>query len=86
MTAYQEFINTASVKPGKIAWLWELEVNERIDNFLDFTRTFLEKKGFKYTGCKKDEYGQHKAVFNNKFMFNGAIQEGNKIAIRLQQI
>jgi hypothetical protein len=86
MTAYQEFINNPILEQGKICKLWELQVNGRINNFLDFCRDFLHQQGFIYTGIKKDNDGEHKAVFNNCFIFAGAIQDGNKIAIRIKQI
>lgn len=86
MTAYQEFINNTSIKSGKIARLWELEVNQTIDNLLDFCREFLKQIGFNYTGYQKDEYGTNKAVFNDRYIWDGAIQDGYKIAIRIIQI
>ena len=81
MTAYQEFINNPNLKPGKIARLWELELNENIDDFIDFTRKFLQIKGFEYTGNVNG-----KAVYNNNYVFAGAVQDGNKVAIRINQM
>lgn len=86
MSAYKDFISNPVVKPGKIARLWELEVNGKIDNLLDFCRQFLKQIGFNYTGYQKDECGIHKAVFNGSYIWDGAIQEGSKIAIRISQI
>jgi len=85
MTSYQQFINNPSIDTGKIARLWELKVNKKIDNLTDFCRDFLKQVGFMYTGYMKDEDGVHKAVFNNKFMWDGAIQEGEMIALRIKQ-
>ena len=82
MTAYQQFINNPNIQKGKIARIWELEVNQKIDDLIDFSREFLKLKGFEYTGYNKD----FKSTFNNNFMFDGAIQEETKIAIRIKQI
>jgi len=36
MTTYQEFINNPSIDAGKIARLWELKINGKIDNLTNF--------------------------------------------------
>jgi hypothetical protein len=83
MSAYQTFVKTPGIiKPGKIARLWELEVSGAIENLIDFCREFLEHKGFMYTGYESNG----KAIFNNDFIWDGAIQDGNKIALRIVQI
>lgn len=38
MTAYQEFVSNPNIEQGKIARLWEIEVNRKIDDIIDFTR------------------------------------------------
>jgi len=86
MTAYQQFINNPSIDTGKIARLWELKVNKKIDNLTDFCRDFLKQVGFMYTGYMKDKDGINKAVFNNSFMWDGAIQEGETIVLRIKQL
>ena len=80
-TAYQEFIQSPGIKKGVTSLLWELEVNQKIDDLLQFTREFLSIKGYSYTGYNQE----FKAIFNNCFVFGGAIQEGNKIAIRINK-
>ena len=82
MTGYQQFINSPNIPKGKISRLWELKIYGTIENMIDFYREFLRQKGFVYTGISKD----HKAVFNNEYIFNGLVQEGNKIALRIVQI
>lgn len=89
MTAYQEFVNTLEIESevrGKFSWLWELEVDGNIKNLLDFSREFLRQKGFEYTGYIKDKYGNVKAIFNDKYIFDGVIQESSKVAIKISQI
>ena len=82
MTAYQEFIsNPAGLKQGKTSRLWELEIDREPDNMIDFTREFLKTKGFKFTGNQKGD-----AIFNQNFKLIGTVQEGNKIAIRINQM
>jgi len=82
MTGYEDFVNNPIFPFGIIARLWELKVNGTIENLIDFYREFLRQKGFIYTGYNKD----YKAIFNNKWVFDGLIQEGNKIALRIVQI
>lgn len=83
MTAYQNFINNVNLKEGKYARLWELKVNETINNMIDFYREFLRQHGFIYIGYNNE----HKAIFSNKYnnnyIFDGMIQDGNKIALRI---
>ena len=86
MTAYQQFIENPDIKPGKYARLWELKVNKKIDNLTDFCRDFLKQVGFMYTGYMKDKDGINKAVFNNSFMWDGAIQDGEMLILRLKQL
>jgi len=85
MTAYEQFINNPSIDAGKIARLWELKVNKKIDNLTDFCRDFLKQVGFMYTGYTEVN-GVFKAVFNSKFVFDGAIQEGELVALRIKQL
>ena len=83
MTAYQDFVSNITIQPGKISRLWELEIQGRIENLVDFCREFLSHEGYLYTGYDKDS---HKAVFNGQYVFGGCIQEGNKVAIRITEI
>jgi len=85
MTSYQQFINNPSIDAGKIARLWELKINGKIDNLTDFCRDFLKQVGFMYTGYTEVD-GIHRSVFNSKFVFDGAIQEGEKVALRIKQL
>ena len=85
MTAYQQFINNPSIDAGKIARLWELKVDKKIDNLTDFCRDFLKQVGFAYIGYKEID-GVFKAVFNNRYVWDGAIQEGEMIALRIKQL
>ena len=85
MTTYQEFINNPSIDVGKIARLWELKINGKIDNLTDFCRDFLSQVGFMYTGYK-EENGVFKAVFNNRYVWDGAIREGELVALRIKQL
>ena len=41
MTTYQEFINNPSIDAGKIARLWELKINGKIDNLTNFCQRDL---------------------------------------------
>jgi len=88
MTAYQQFIKNPIIEPGKIARLWELKVkvNKNIENLTDFCRDFLSQVGFMYTGYMKDENGVCKAAFNNKFIWDGAIQDGEMLVLRIKQL
>jgi len=87
MTGYEQFVSTCpGLAPGKIARLWELEVHGHIDNMIDFCRDFLDRQGFKFTGTARDKNDEINAVFNNSFVWAGACQEGNKLAIRLLQM
>jgi len=85
MTAYQEFIDNPTIDAGKIARLWELKVNKKIDNLTDFCRDFLKQVGFMYTGYKEID-GVFKAVFNNRYVWDGAIREGELVALRIKQL
>ncbi|HBY21187.1 MAG TPA: hypothetical protein DEG71_09335 [Clostridiales bacterium] len=85
MIAYQQFINNPSIDTGKIARLWELKVNKKIDKLTDFCRDFLKQVGFMHTGYTEVN-GIYKAVFNSKFVFDGAIQEGELVALRIKQL
>lgn len=86
MTAYQSFINcSAGLKENELFRLWELEIEGKIEDMIDFVNEFLRSRGLKYTGYKKED-GICKAVYNYKYIFNGAIQDGNKIAIRLKTL
>ena len=86
MTGYEQFIKSnPSLKQGKIARLWELEVDKNIDNMIDFVNEFLSLKGFEKTGHKKDDDGIFKAVYNNNYIFAGSVQKENKIAIKINQ-
>lgn len=87
MTGYEQFINNApNLKQGKISRLWELEINGSIDNLLDFSNDFLQDRGLEKTGIKKDNDGLYQHTYNNKYIFAGAVQDGNKVAIRINQI
>jgi hypothetical protein len=83
MTAYEEFVNKPALKGGKLAILWELKVSNPIDDSIDFCRKFLQKKGYSYTGYMSET---GKAVFNDRFTWDGAIQDGNKLALRICEI
>ena len=79
MTAYENFINEFELEKGKFARLWELEIKGHIENLIDFSREFLETQGLSYTGYNKN----FKAIFNNKYVFDGIIKDGDKIALRI---
>jgi len=80
MTAYDNFIKEVTLEKGKFTRLWELKVNGHIENLIKFSRDFLKTQGFTYTGYTKDSY---KAIYNDSYVFEGLIQDGNKIAIRI---
>ncbi|RCX20899.1 hypothetical protein DFR58_101101 [Anaerobacterium chartisolvens] len=87
MTGYEQFVSSCpKLKPGKIARLWELKIDRNIENLTVFCREFLAQKGFEFTGTAREENGGINAVFNNSFMFAGACQDGEKLAIRLIQL
>jgi hypothetical protein len=83
MTAYEEFINGGS--QYSLCRLFQLEINGNPDNLIDFCNEFLETKGIIKTSTLKTSYGIH-AVYNDKYIFEGAMQEGSKLAIRLAVI
>lgn len=85
MKAYQEFVNNPALKHGKSSILFELEVDRKIEDLIDFVNNFLHTRGFKRTGHIKHEE-TYKAVYNNLYIFGGVIQEGNKIAVRINQM
>jgi hypothetical protein len=83
MTAYEEFISNHG-RPVK-AKVWELQVDRNIDNLLDFLTKFLEQVGYHRTGYVKID-GIHHALFNDTYVWDGAIQDGNKIALRIVEM
>ncbi len=83
MTGYEQFINNPELKQGKSSILFELEVSRAVDNMIDFTENFLDTRGFKRTGHSKET---HQPIFNNLYEFAGAVQDGDKVAIRLNQM
>ena len=83
MTGYEQFTNNPNLKKGKSSILFEVEVNRTVNNMIDFSENFLDTRGFKRTGHNKET---HQPVFNNLYEFAGAVQDENKIAIRLNQI
>jgi hypothetical protein len=82
MTAYEQFVTNPHITQGQLARLWELEVNDSISDLLDFCIDFLDQKGFHKTGYTEIA-GNYRAVFNSRFYFDGAIQDENRVAIRL---
>jgi len=85
MTGYKQFVSNPSLKKGQVSILFEIKVSRTVDNLIDFVNDFLSTKGFEKTGHVAND-GTFNAVYNNLYAFGGAVQDGNKIAIRLNEM
>jgi hypothetical protein len=78
LTAYEQFKVNARNSEGCVLQEWGF--TQQVDMSIDFCRKILARRGYKFTGTS-----QGKAIFNNSYIWAGAIQEGNRIAIRLDK-
>lgn len=79
LTGYEQFVFDARNSEGSV--LLEYGFIQQVDISIDFCRKILARKGYKFTGT-----AQGNAVFNDSHIWAGAVQDGRKIAIRLDQI
>jgi hypothetical protein len=84
LTAYEQFKHNA--RADENARLFEFNFCSPVDMTVDFCRKLLLRKGYKFTRTGKKETGEPEAIFNDDFMWGGAVQEENRIAIRLDRL
>lgn len=83
LNAYEQFVSDSRADDN--AELFQFSFFNSVDMTVDFCRKLLQRKGYKFTGTGRNEYGEPEAVFNDTLIWAGAIQEGNKVAIRLDK-